>query len=323
MPGNKVSLQQACSIIKNGGVVAVPTETVYGLAGDFKNLNAVKQIFQIKKRPLWDPLIIHFTSKKELKKLCKYPDPIVEKLSDYFHPGPLTLVLRKNSVVSDLITAGSNKVAVRMPRHPITLKLMKQTNTCLVAPSANVFSKTSPTRANHVLESLQVPVLDGGPCEVGIESTILEILFEKQILSILRPGIIGQKELHHFLLRHHLDWKIQQSQSSSFPGSHSKHYQPDTPLILIQTNEDHISSDSIKQKIKEYYPNRIPQELKLKSNPYIFGREFYHNLKQLSKNKNSVGYIIQKSKGQQCGEDWTALWDRIKKASYKVVHWDE
>ncbi|MDE0151130.1 MAG: L-threonylcarbamoyladenylate synthase [Bdellovibrionales bacterium] len=319
MLGTKVSFQQACSIIKNGGVVAVPTETVYGLAGDFKNINAIKQIFQIKKRPLWDPLIIHFSSKKELKKLCKYSDPIVEKLSDYFHPGPLTLVLRKNPIVSDLITAGSSKVAIRMPRHPLTLKLMTQTNTCLVAPSANVFSKTSPTRADHVLESLQVPVLNGGPCEVGIESTILEVCFEKKIFSILRPGFIGPKELNSFISRHQLNWKVQQSQSSSFPGSHQKHYQPDIPLILIQTDEEHLPSEGIEKKIKEYYPDCIPQELQLKNNPYIFGREFYHNLKQLSKNKNSVGYIVQKSKSGQCGEDWTALWDRIEKASDKVI----
>ena len=323
MLGTKVSFQQACSIIKNGGIVAVPTETVYGLAGDFKNLQAVKQVFQIKKRPLWDPLIIHFSSKKGLKKLCKYSHPIVEKLSDYFHPGPLTLVLRKNPIVSDLITAGSSKVAVRMPRHPLTLKIMKQTDTCLVAPSANFFSKTSPTRADHVLESMQVPVLDGGPCEIGIESTILEICFEKKVLSLLRPGFIGKKELNDFLSRNYSDWQVQQTSSSQSPGSSLNHYQPDTPLILIQTNEDHLSIEHIEQKIKEHYPNHIPQELKLKNNPHIFGREFYHNLKQLSKNKNSVGYVIQKSKGQQCGEDWTALWDRIKKASYKVVHWDE
>ena len=319
MLGNKVSLQQACFIIKNGGVVAIPTETVYGLAGDFKKLQAVKQIFQIKKRPLWDPLIIHFASKSELKKLCRCSHPIVEKLSDYFHPGPLTLVLRKNSIVSDLITAGSNKVAVRMPRHPLTLKLMQQTKTCLVAPSANLFSKTSPTRADHVLESLQVPVLDGGPCEVGIESTILEVCFEKKLLSILRPGFIGQKELKTFISRYYADWKIQQSQSSSFPGSLLKHYQPDIPLILIQTNKDHLCPEGIKQKIKEHYPDRIPQELKLNSNAHIFGREMYHHLKQLSKNKKSVGYVVQK-KQDPLEEDWTAIWDRLEKASSEVVH---
>lgn len=319
MLGNKVSLQQACSIIKNGGIVAVPTETVYGLAGNFKNLQAVKQIFQIKRRPLWDPLIIHFSSKKGLKKLCKYSHPIVEKLSDYFHPGPLTLVLRKNPIVSDLITAGSNKVAVRMPRHPLTLKIMEQTDTCLVAPSANLFSKTSPTRAGHVLESLQVPVLDGGPCEVGIESTILEVCFEKKILSILRPGFIGQKELNDFLSRNYSDWQVQQISSSKSPGSSLNHYQPDTPLVLIQTNADRLSHKCIEQKIKEHYPDRTPQELKLNSNAHIFGRELYHSLKQLSKNKKSVGYIVQK-KGHPYEEDWTAIWDRIEKASSEVVH---
>ena len=317
MLGNKVSLKQACSIIKNGGVVAVPTETVYGLAGDFKNLQAVKQIFQIKKRPLWDPLIIHFSSKKGLKKLCRYSHPIVEKLSDYFHPGPLTLLLHKNPVVSDLITAGSNKVAVRMPRHPLTLKLMEQTATCLAAPSANIFSKTSPTRADHVLKSLPVPVLDGGPCEIGIESTILDICFEKKTLLILRPGFIGQKELRNFLSRHHKDWKIQQSKSSSIPGSAEKHYQPDIPFILIQTDKDHPSSIYI-QKVKEHYPGHTPQELKLTSNAHISGRELYHSLKQLSKNKQTVGYVVQK-KEYQYEENWTAVWDRLKKASSEIV----
>ncbi len=319
MLGHKVSLKGACSIIKNGGVVAVPTETVYGLAGDFNNLQAVKQIFQIKKRPLWDPLIIHFADKKGLKKLCRYSHPIVEKLSDCFHPGPLTLVLRKNSRVSDLITAGSNKAAVRMPRHPLTLQLIHQTETCLTAPSANLFSKTSPTRADHVLESLQVPVLDGGPCEVGIESTILEICFEQKILQILRPGFIGKKELNDFLSKKYKDWRIQHSSSPKSPGAGLNHYQPEAPFILIQTNEDHLSPECAEKKVKECYPNCIPQELKLQRNPQIFGRELYHSLRQLSKNKKHAGYIV-KNKNQKFEEDWAVIWDRIEKAVCKIIH---
>ena len=318
MLGNKVSLRGACSIIKNGGVVAVPTETVYGLAGDFKNLQAVKQIFQIKKRPLWDPLIIHFADKKGLKKLCSYSHPIVEKLSDYFHPGPLTLVLKKNPIVSDFITAGSRKAAVRMPRHPLTLQLIRQTETCLTAPSANLFSKTSPTRADHVLESLQVPVLDGGPCEVGIESTILEVCCTKKTLSILRPGFIGKKELNDFLSRKYEGWRVQFAESLEIPGNPPNHYQPESPFVLIQTTEDPLPG-LIEQKIREHYPHCIPQELKLKRNPHIFGRELYHSLRQLSKNKKSVGYIVR-NKNQKFEEDWRGIWDRIEKASCEVIH---
>lgn len=320
MTNKKISFNQACRIIKEGGVVAIPTETVYGLAGSIHHESALRQIFQIKKRPLFDPLIVHFARKSQLRELCYYSLPIVEKLSDYFHPGPLSLVLRKKPTISPLITAGSNKVAVRMPCHPLTLQLIEKTKTCLAAPSANLFSKTSPTRADHVLESLQIPVLDGGSCNIGIESTILEVIEEKKILSVLRLGVIGKTEIENFLHRNNLNWKVKQNQPASFmPGQSQKHYQPDIPLIIVQSPSRNFSTKTIKEKIKKYYPDRIPIELKLKKDPFILSRELYHNLRHLSKNPMSVGYVVKNSTPNKNNEIWQAIWDRLEKASQQTL----
>ena len=313
----KVSFDQACSIIKKGGVAALPTETVYGLAGDIRSLKALKQIFQIKQRPFSDPLIVHFAEKRQLKKLCQYSSSIVEKLSDYFHPGPLTLVLRKRNTVSDWITSGLNTVAVRMPRHPLTLKLMKKTNTCLAAPSANLFSKTSPTRAEHILQSLKIPVLDGGPCQIGIESTILKVDFHKKTLWITRLGVIGKSDIESFLKAHHLDWTTAYfNKESSSPGQFKNHYQPTAPFIIVKSSHKNTSKKIVENKIKQYYPRLIPKEIQLRSSSSIFARELYHSLRQLS--FDSVGYVVQNHEPSQ--EDWLAIWDRLEKASCTTVH---
>ena len=319
MTGRKVSFNQACRIIQDGGVVALPTETVYGLAGSIHSESALRQIFQIKKRPLFDPLIVHFAEKKQLKEICKYNHPIVEKLSDYFHPGPLSLVLRKKTCISPLITAKSNKVAVRMPKHPLTLKLMLKTKTCLACPSANLFSKTSPTRAGHVLESLKIPVLDGGACNIGIESTIVEIIEDKKQLSILRPGIISKTDLENFLHQNHLNWTVAvQTGSSTMPGQNKQHYQPDIPFVIVQPSRKKISLKNLESQIKKHYPDRSPLEFKLKKDPLIFSRELYHNLRRLSKNQQSVGYVIKKNEYSQGGV-WQAIWDRLEKASHQTL----
>ena len=319
----KVSLQQACSIIQSGGVVAIPTETVYGLAANIQCASAIKRIFRIKKRPLFDPLIVHFSNKKQLRNLCQYHASIVESLSDYFHPGPLTLVLRKKSAVSSLITAGSNTVAVRIPQHPLTLELIEKTNTCLAAPSANLFSKTSPTRATHILESLNIPVLDGGPCRIGIESTILDIKINKRELNILRPGFIGKADLENFLKSNQFqDWIVSYKNQSSHPGSYSTHYRPDVPFIMIQATHSNCTKELIENKIKRNYPNKIPQELKIKPDPFIFAREMYHQMRQLSKKSNVVGYVIKNNISQKNPEAWLSIWDRLEKATSHTYHID-
>lgn len=323
MTGTKISLDQACRTLQSGGVVALPTETVYGLAADILNPSAIRQIFQIKKRPLFDPLIVHCSHKSKLRYLCKYTSPIVEKLSEYFHPGPLTLVLPKKSHVSDVITAGSTKVAVRIPDHPLTLSLLEKTDMCVAAPSANLFTKTSPTRAYHVMDTLNVPVLDGGPCSVGIESTILEVNEAQKTLYILRPGIIGINLINHFCQKNHFtDWTIKYKSSTSVPGSISSHYQPDVPLLIFNSKKSDNFSDNvidIEAQIKELYPGRSPKELKLQEEPWLCARELYHKLRQLSKDPNCVGYIIKNPLFYKNSEEWTAIWDRLEKAAFKTI----
>ena len=334
MTNKRVSVEQACRIIKQGGVVAVPTETVYGLAGSIYSEWALKQIFQIKKRPLFDPLIVHFSGKKQLRQICCYDSSIVEKLSDYFHPGPLTLVLRKTKKISSLITSGLNKVAVRNPSHPLTLELIEKTGTPLAAPSANIFSKTSPTRASHVLDTLPVPVLDGGPCEVGIESTIVEVLPEKKTLEILRPGVVGPVQLEDFLKNHgFLDWKAVYSKTPSGPGQSSQHYQPEVPLVMIELVSNEVVAAGyrsqgsvqeaelrckIEEKLHHDFPDRTFCELKLKTDPYIVSRELYCDLKNMSKKKGVVAYVVKNEMQDQEGV-WHAIWNRLKKASSKNI----
>ena len=170
------AIQQAANIIKSGGVVAFPTETVYGLGADAFNPIAVARIFEIKNRPSFDPLIVHIADLNEMSRLVIDIPHFAAKLIKRFWPGPLTIVFFKKEEVPDIVTAGLPTVAIRMPRHPIALQLIKKANRPIAAPSANPFGYVSPTTAEHVREQLGDRVdliLDGGPCEVGLESTIL------------------------------------------------------------------------------------------------------------------------------------------------------
>ena len=312
-----VSFQEACKLLKQGEVVSIPTETVYGLAGDIQNLEAIKKIFRIKKRPLFDPLIVHFSHWEQLESIIKNVTPIEKKLSEAFHPGPLTLVLPKKDTVSNMITAGLSTVAVRIPSHPVALKLLKETQLLLAVPSANLFSKTSPTRLEHV--TLPVPVLDGGACPVGIESTILQINEKKKTLFILRPGVIGVHQLRLFLKSHHFeDWNVEVSKSTStaYPGQFKSHYAPEIPLVMVQIQKE-ISSDEIIQKIKNLYPTLTPKQYELSKDPYLLARNLYHDLRELSEHKECVGYVVKDS--QYEGDAWQAIWNRLQKASSKII----
>ncbi|MFH1198204.1 MAG: L-threonylcarbamoyladenylate synthase, partial [bacterium] len=168
----------AADVIKNGGLVAFPTETVYGLGADGLNPIAAAKIFEAKQRPSFNPLILHIALIDQLETISITDNPAIEKLIHKFWPGPLTLVLPKKEIVPDIITAGNSTVAVRMPDHPVALELIKKAGRPIAAPSANSFSQLSPTSAEHVLKQLNNKVdviLDGGNCAVGVESTILHI----------------------------------------------------------------------------------------------------------------------------------------------------
>ncbi|MEX0324764.1 MAG: L-threonylcarbamoyladenylate synthase [Puniceicoccaceae bacterium] len=223
--------------LRAGCVVAIPTETVYGLAGLALDETACRSIFSIKGRPLVDPLIVHVSNREMAARLAELP-PSFAPLADNFWPGPLTLILKKKSIVPDLVTAGKQTVALRMPRHPVTLALLQGLEAPLAAPSANPFGYVSPVEAGHVAESFgeKVPfILDGGPCEIGLESTILD-LTDGNAPKVLRPGAVSPEEISNVLGRPVplLNVNLHHEESATAPGTFSRHYSPDTELQLFE-----------------------------------------------------------------------------------------
>jgi len=229
MTGDR-TIQRAAEIIKRGGIVAFPTETVYGLGADAFNPLAVARVFEVKKRPSFDPLIVHVADPADVKKLAKEISSDAKKLTERFWPGPLTIVLLKEENIPDIVTAGLPSVAIRMPNHPMALALIEESKCPIAAPSANLFGYLSPTTAEHVRDQLgdQVDlILDGGPCPVGVESTIVSFLEEEPML--LRPGGVSLEEIESVI------GEVGTSPSEdrpTAPGMLPKHYAPRTPIIL-------------------------------------------------------------------------------------------
>ncbi len=238
------SLLQAAEIIRRGGLVAFPTETVYGLGANAFNPIAVARIFEVKGRPHFDPLIIHVAHPEDLDRLVMEIPSNAKKLMERFWPGPLTVVLKKRAEVPDLVTAGLPTVAVRMPKHPMTLRLIETAACPIAGPSANPFGYLSPTTAEHVQEQLgdQIDfILDGGPCEVGVESTIISFSEKNPIL--LRPGGVPLEEIESMMGS--VEIRPIREEKPSAPGMLPRHYAPRTPIVLDWSEE---SLDSYKGK---------------------------------------------------------------------------
>jgi len=220
-----------------GNLVALPTETVYGLAANALNKDAVLNIFKIKKRPHFDPLIVHIKNISEIYKYAKYIPEDVFKLADKFSPGPITYVINKKNNIHDLVTAGLKTVAIRIPSHPLIIKVLKNIPFPLAAPSANMFGRISPTSAKDVLKELNGKinyVLEGGKSKIGIESTVLG--FENNEVFILRPGFITKSQIENILGKK-VQHKIFKTKINS-PGLLSSHYAPHTPLYIAEGNID-------------------------------------------------------------------------------------
>lgn len=234
--GTLRNLKLLARALARGKLVAVPTETVYGLAGDALNPRACRAIFRAKGRPSNDPLIVHIHSLAQLGLIAE-PNPLVDLLAAAFWPGPLTLVLPKKKIVPDVVTAGGPSVAIRWPAHPLFLKLLRLCEHPLAAPSANQFGYVSPTTAAHVTDGLGGRIdfiLDGGPSKIGLESTILDLRNPSRP-RLLRPGAIERSDLERTL-----GCKVGVARKNSTsatarvlaPGMLSKHYSPRTPLTL-------------------------------------------------------------------------------------------
>jgi L-threonylcarbamoyladenylate synthase len=230
------SIEQAVYYLQIGETVAIPTETVYGLAANAFSEVAIEKVFRIKQRPSSNPLIVHTGSKEELKQLVTaFPD-VAGALLDKFSPGPLTVLLPKKSILSGTVTAGSPLAAFRIPAHPVALALLQQTGFPLVAPSANLYTTISPTTAQHVLKNLggRLPyILDGGRCTVGIESTVVGF-DEAETPVVYRQGAITPEQIKAVAgaVRFHTADAVALS-----PGMAKLHYSPRTPLFLIQEGQ--------------------------------------------------------------------------------------
>jgi L-threonylcarbamoyladenylate synthase len=232
-------IRRAAEILRNGGTVAFPTETVYGLGANALDARAVSSIFTAKERPDWDPIIVHVSDRAMLDQVAIVP-PQAEQLIAAFWPGPLTLLLPRKPQVPDNVTAGRPLVGVRMPAHPIALALIEATGLPIAAPSANRFGRISPTTAQHVLEDLDQridAILDGGPTTVGVESTV----FDPTAMLLYRPGAITAAMLEPVLGPVTLYQPSQPEaapQSLPSPGVGIRHYAPRARLILIHTESE-------------------------------------------------------------------------------------
>jgi len=227
--------------LKLGELIVIPTETVYGLAANALNEEAVKQIFTTKGRPQDNPLIIHTYSKEEIYKYTQNQPKYVETLIYSFMPGPLTLVLDKKPIIPNIVSAGLDTVAIRIPDNEVTLKLLKLVNLPLAAPSANKSGRPSPTKAQHILDDYKAEnsiygLIDDGDCEVGIESTIIKCEIDK--ILILRPGKITKENLQKVVDIEVVEYKGSEILS---PGMKYKHYSPDIP---VQISKNVIDKDN-------------------------------------------------------------------------------
>ena len=255
----KEAVSEACALLRAGEVVALPTETVYGLAADALNPDAVAKVFAAKERPSFDPLIVHIASRGDLKKVAIVPDDLadaVQKLTAAFWPGPLTLILPKHPDVPDLVTSGLPTVAVRQSGHPVFRAVGKELGHPIAAPSANRFGRISPTSASAVMKELggRIPlIVDAGACSEGVESTIISIEpreGKKPVLRLHRAGPITKEQLQDYG-RVEKAREISQDAPQA-PGQLASHYAPLTPLILLENPADFVPEEGKKYGLLSY-----------------------------------------------------------------------
>ncbi|HTU43493.1 MAG TPA: L-threonylcarbamoyladenylate synthase [Bryobacteraceae bacterium] len=227
-------IARAAELIRKGSLVAFPTETVYGLGANALDATAVRRIYEAKGRPWASPLIVHVADEAMARSVTAEWPNVAHSLAERFWPGPLTIIVKKASIVPDLVTAGLDSVGVRVPAHPVALELIRRAGVPIAAPSANRFGQISPTTAEHVRMSLGDRVdliLDGGPTKVGIESTVVSL--RRDPPAVLRPGMITQEELEAVTGRH-WDREMDLPHISESPGLHQRHYAPRTPFYLLE-----------------------------------------------------------------------------------------
>lgn len=245
LENNQNGINKAAEILRNGGLVGVPTETVYGLAADALNGKAVAKIFKAKGRPMDNPLIVHIADFSDIEKynLVSEIPKAAYKLSERFWAGPLTIIMKKSEVIPNEVSAGLDTVAIRLPSHPTAQAVIRAAGTPLAAPSANLSGSPSPTTAKHVLNDMQGridAVLDGGASEVGLESTVITLA--TPVPRVLRPGGITVEQLREVLGEVEVDnavtHKLEDGAKAASPGMKYKHYAPKANVILLKCSDD-------------------------------------------------------------------------------------
>jgi L-threonylcarbamoyladenylate synthase len=295
-----ISIKEAAGRICVGEVVAFPTETVYGLGANALNPAAVAKIYELKGRPASSPLIVHVDSIEMARDLVAEWPPEAEQLARRYWPGPLTLVLPKKPKIPDIVTASLPTVGLRVPNHTMALALIRAAAVPLAAPSANRFMGLSPTTAEHVREAFgdAVPVLDGGPCQVGIESTVVSITAGK--ITLLRPGMISLEEVEQA-------GNLPLDTAHPAPGMHPRHYSPRTPLVL--------SNDPDARGAYIWTRQRGPaaRSVQMPSDPEAYAARLYSVLHELDRE----GWPVISVEPPPDRIEWAAVRDRLQRAAAK------
>ncbi len=314
-------IDKAVAILRAGGLVAVPTETVYGLGADARNPDAVSKIFTAKQRPTSHPLIVHLADLEEMVHWARETPEEALQLAKAFWPGPLTLILKKRPEVLDGVTGGQDSVALRVPRHPVALGLLQAFGGGLVAPSANRFTRVSPTTAEAVRSELgdQVDlILDGGPCEVGLESTILDM--SGPTPCILRPGMISPAAISEVLGRPVTVRRQDYPGEVRAPGMHHLHYSPTTPTCLIQPERlvaylqalpaEGLPVVCLRHSLQPLPPIPHVHVISMATHPADYAHDLYAMLR--TQDQQQYQRIIIEAVPQAA--EWDAIRDRLFKA---------
>ncbi len=305
----QVNLEQAIALLKSGNVVAIPTETVYGLAADASNEAALRQVYAIKQRPTDNPLIVHIADVAQVNDWAAEFPPLAQKLANAFWPGPLTLVLPAKDSVSNIVRGGQPTVALRVPNHAITLQLLQETGLALAAPSANKFTQLSPTTAAHVRVGLgdSVAVLDGGACKVGIESTIVAVMGENW--QLLRLGMLSEASVEALTGVPAKSF----SQPIKAPGQHALHYSPRTPLRLFTSRAALLKNATDRSAALLLGAGAVPNctYFELNNNATDVAQQLYDTLHKM----DALGAEILLIEAPPAAPEWLAILDRLTRAA--------
>jgi len=319
------AIERAASVIRKGGLVAFPTETVYGLGADATNEQAILGIFQAKGRPADNPLIVHISNSEMLARVAENVSENTTGLIEEFWPGPLTLVLKRGREVAPSVSAGLDTVAVRMPQSNIALELIRRSRVPIAAPSANLSGRPSPTRANHVERDLLGRIdmiLDGGETKIGIESTVLDMTSEPPL--ILRPGWITREQIAEVI--GDVATAVSEDELKRSPGTRHRHYSPNARVILMEQATRELIEETCRRHLEDgpvafLGHSRIDinnadfHSLILESSAEDYAHSIYSALRELDAKRPQV-IIIE---GINEAGEGAAVMDRLRRAASEII----